>query len=190
MSKLPKPSTVILVYKPINTAEIELAISRLFDIRRHVIIPNLSYGFHGGHEKDIFAISSSFYGKEVEIKISVSDFRADFKKSHHHESKYVKEFYYAFPMEIYEKVKDEVPSHAGVIICERNRYRVSAKIVKKAKINTKAIKLNDKDMITIGRLSAMRIWGLKHTICGLKEEIKELRINYKQICNKSIEDNV
>lgn len=175
MGRLPKPSAVITVYKPINTAEIELAVSRLFDIRRHVIIPNLSYGFHGEHEKDIFAITSSFYGKEVEIKVSVSDFRADFKKSHHHESKYVKEFYYAFPIEIYEKIKDEVPLHAGVIICERNKSRVSAKIIKKAKINTKAIKLNDKDMITIGRLASMRIWSLKHTIEGQKQQIAELR---------------
>lgn len=175
MGRLPKPSAVIQAYKPINTAEIELAVSRLFDIRRHVIIPNLSYGFHGGHEKDIFAISSSNYGKEVEIKISVSDFRADFKKSHHHESKYVKEFYYAFPIEIYEKVKDEVPLHAGVIICERNKYSVYAKIIKKAKINTKAIKLTDKDMITIGRLASMRIWSLKNTIEGQKQQLAELR---------------
>ncbi len=117
----------------IKTIEIEESISRLFNIRQYIIVPNVSWGFHGGHEMDLFIISPSKYAYEIEIKISVSDFRADFKKSHTHESKYIREFYYAMPEYIYEKVKLEIPEHAGIIICNVFRGIIYSKIIKNLK---------------------------------------------------------
>jgi len=104
----------------ITTVEMELAITKLFNYRRYIIVPNLSWGFVS-HECDMFLIKKSGYAVEVEIKRSVSDFRADFKKGHNHKERNNKitEFYYAFPESIYEKCKDSVPEHAGIIVCRR-----------------------------------------------------------------------
>jgi hypothetical protein len=162
--------------KPISTAEIEIAVAKMFNIRTHIIVPNISWGFHFGHEMDLFVLTKSNLVKEVEIKISVSDFRADFKKWHQHKSKYVKEFYYAFPKELYDKVKDEVPEHAGIIICDRYANgRIYARIVKNAKINSKCEKLSVDDQLKIERLGCMRIWSLKEKVLAQKKEIAELK---------------
>ena len=82
-------------------------------------------------ESDVLALKPSGNLIEYEIKISVSDFRADFKKRKkprryinekgftRHEflqsGKGANKFYYVMPSEIYEKVSGEVPDWAGVI---------------------------------------------------------------------------
>ena len=44
-----------------------------------VLLPN--YTPHGWHECDLFAVTKAGYAQEYEIKLSVSDFRADAKKT-------------------------------------------------------------------------------------------------------------
>ena len=175
MPKIRKPR-VKKVIKPftgkIKTIEIEESLARFFDVRKCIMVPNISWGFHFGHEMDLFVLKSSGYAVEVEIKISVSDFRADFKKGHHHESRFIREFFYAMPIEIYNMVKDEIPVHAGVITCERNKTTgvVFSHLKKSAKANTKSIKLSTEDKLKIGRLAAMRIFSLKKKIIELTIE--------------------
>lgn len=166
--------TLDKTYK-IKTIEIEESISRLFNIRQYIIVPNVSWGFHGGHEMDLFIISPSKYAYEVEIKISVSDFRADFKKNHTHESKYIREFYYAMPDYIYEKIKLEIPEHAGIIVCDVFRGNVNSKIIRKPKINSVAKKLSEVDQLKIMRLGCMRIMPLKKKIIKLQNDIVDLK---------------
>ena len=64
----------------ITTIEIEVAIATLFDVRKHIIVPNISWGFTS-HEMDIALITKSGFLKEIEIKISKSDFMKDFNKN-------------------------------------------------------------------------------------------------------------
>lgn len=56
------------------------------------------------HECDMLVLSKSGYLTEIEIKRSWSDFRADFKKKHCHESELIKYFYYCVPLSIKDKV--------------------------------------------------------------------------------------
>ncbi len=49
-----------------------------------IVIPNVLLG---SYEADFITITKSDYLIEVEIKISISDFRADFKKKHYHDAK-------------------------------------------------------------------------------------------------------
>lgn len=87
-----------------------------------------------GHEADLIIVQRSGFLYEVEIKVSVSDFRNEFKsktKIRKHEllkvpGGLVKRFYYAMPVEVYEKVKDEIPEYAGVIVVREgtaNRWK-------------------------------------------------------------------
>ena len=73
------------------------------------------------HEMDLAVISKSGYLKEIEIKISKSDFLKDFEKGHGHIDKQnrISHFYYAMPKELYAKVKHLILENAGVITCER-----------------------------------------------------------------------
>jgi len=45
------------------------------------------------HECDILSVSKKMFLREIEIKVSVSDFKADFKKKHNHSGN-IKNFYF------------------------------------------------------------------------------------------------
>lgn len=72
------------------------------------------------HECDMLVLSKAGYLTEIEIKRSWSDFLADFKKDHSHESKgLIKFFYYCVPISIVDKVYDKLEDlgvkYTGVI---------------------------------------------------------------------------
>ena len=149
----------------------EVAIAKMFGIREHIIVPNLSWGLTGMHECDLFLIKKSGIAVEVEIKRTKSDFLADFKKGHDHKDRYhrITEFYYAFPSNLIEKCIELVPADAGIISCERyidykKEDKVSARIKRQAKRIKGARKLTEEEQLKVARLGTMRIWTLKEKI--------------------------
>lgn len=73
------------------------------------------------YEADFLYITKSYYLYEVEIKISIADFRADKKKNKYHDHPDVKGLYYFVPYELYNKHKDEIKTTckekgAGLIV--------------------------------------------------------------------------
>lgn len=146
----------------------EVAIATLFNIRLNIIVPNISYGFRGMHECDLFIINKNGLASEVEIKRSKSDLLADFKKYHHHIDRQnrITYFYYAMPDDLYEKTKELIPEGAGVIICKRNKYNdyVNAiKLIKPKKIKNSR-KLTTEEKLRVAELGTLRIWSLKQKI--------------------------
>jgi len=162
--------------KPIKTIEMEVAISKLFGVRKHIIVPNISWGFHI-HEIDLLVIRNSGVALEIEIKISKQDFINDLKKPHHHIDKNnrITEFYYAIPYDLYEKCKELIPKESGIIICKRNAntQRVSAVIKRKSKRIKDARKLTIDEQMKITKLGCMRIFSLKEKIIKLQYEINK-----------------
>lgn len=157
--------------KQITTSEMEVAIAKMFGIRQHIIVPNISWGLSGMHECDMFVITKAGCAKEVEIKRSKSDFLADFKKGHNHVDKQnrITEFYYAFPSDIYEKCKDQIPENAGVIVCYRHKnYRgveiITAHIKREAKRIKNSRKLTPEEQLKVAHLGCMRIFNLKEKL--------------------------
>lgn len=138
----------------ITVSEIEVAIARRFDVRQHIIVPNVSWGFLT-YEADMLIISKAGYVTEVEIKISKSDFLADFKKrKHNHNSMLIKEFYYAMPLSLYEKCKDIIPETVGVIVVLSYDNGFHASIKKHCPPKDKRLyrKLTDKEILKVARL--------------------------------------
>lgn len=64
--------------------------------------------YSGCYEADFLYITNSNYLYEVEVKISISDFRADQKKNKYHDHPDVRGFYYFVPQELYSKYKNEI----------------------------------------------------------------------------------
>jgi len=164
--RVTKPKT-----KPITTIEMEIAIAKMFGIRQHIIVPNLSWGLTGMHECDLFLIKKSGVSVEIEIKRSKSDFLADFKKGHNHKDRYnrITEFYYAFPEDLIDKCIELIPEHAGIISCKRwidyNKEEwVSAQIKRPPKRIKGARKLTEEEQLKVARLGCMRIFPLKEKL--------------------------
>lgn len=88
--------------------DIELALAEHFNWKRNIIAFNV-LGLSGtlpiDHECDMLVVTSTGYLTEVEIKRSYADFCADFRKRHHHESAVpMKDFIFAVPAGILDKV--------------------------------------------------------------------------------------
>ncbi len=118
------------------------------------------------HECDMLIVSKNQYLTEVEIKISLSDLRADFKKEHQHKDENIKNFYYAFPEEMKDKAIELIPEEAGILIAVKKHlnsgyeYR-DIKCYRKPKINKEAKPINDIVLSRIYRLGYLRYWNYR-----------------------------
>ena len=147
-----------------KTIEMEILLASHFDFRQKLIVPNVSWGLWIDHkplhECDLLICTQNNYLWEVEIKISMSDLKADKKKSHGHYHKAIKRLYFAVP-ENFKNYEKHIPNRAGIITVGEDG---PCKIVRKAKENKKAMSISNKQKAHLAHLGAMRIWGLKRKV--------------------------
>jgi hypothetical protein len=149
------------------------AIARtLFDWRRNVVVPNLSWGLGLGWEVDLGVLSDSGWLTEVEIKVTLADFKKDSEKYRHrieaspgHESKIRRKFF-ALPHTINQKrfgyeVRSDypLPEGCGLIVVSGGPNGDKAEIVEEAKVNPNARKLRDDERRDMLRLGYIRFWA-------------------------------
>lgn len=119
------------------------------------------------HECDMLSVSKKMFLREVEIKISVSDFKADLKKKHNHDGN-IKQFYFAVPYYILDKIEKLVPENVGILVAYIEMKQglhgevVSKKwILKKyrnAKHNLLATQIDEKQLNIIFRIGYLKYW--------------------------------
>lgn len=138
--------------------DMQRALGWHFGIERgYTPIPNVLM-FGGRYEADFVYINKNNYLTEVEIKISVADFKADFKKKHYHDSNDVRSLYYALPKDLYKKDKELFKSMAaergaGIIVVGGCR---TCEIVQKAAIRKNVKSLGPWQMIGYMRLGCLK----------------------------------
>ena len=147
-----------------TTKEIQSVLQRwLYD--KSNIYQCLNYAKSGYFEADILAMTASMVITEIEVKVSISDYRADFKKTAKHyrlinrkgyepHTKIPNKFYYACP----DGLIKEVPEYAGLIWVNSEG---SVMVVKQAPILHKN-KGDDKLIIgMLNQLTQKSIYGGK-----------------------------
>ena len=130
--------------------------SRFAQRKNWLVIPNVSYGFLK-YEADMLIISKAKYCTEIEVKVSFSDFKADFEKRKHsvEPDNRIKFQYYAAPMALAERHTElELPVGWGVIGVG-DSYGV--KVIKEA-LPRDARKIMDKELMILARLACFRVW--------------------------------
>ncbi len=149
-----------------HAGDIEVAIAYRYGWRKNFIVPNVHWGLNFRHELDMLVVSAAGWATEIEIKVTVADLRADRKKAHGHLSNRIRLLYFAVPEALQQKALELIPERAGLIIVRPDlanyNYR-KTEVVKTPKPNKTARKLNDKELLKLGKLAAMRIWSLKAT---------------------------
>ena len=157
--------------------EMEIAISKLFPIRKHIIVPNVSWGLLN-HEADLIIMRPTGVLIEIEIKVSVADFKRDFEKRHGHRdsSNRISEFYYAIPLNLLDKCLSLIPEEAGIIVVQefeygKNEKSIYAKIEKSASKIKNSRKLTDKEQFQLARLGCLRIFNLKNKLLSFKKQL-------------------
>lgn len=130
-------------------------------------------------ECDLLAISRAGYCTEVEIKVTMSDWKRDKGKDKHSYQKYppyrassiidrrplIKRFFYAGPLELMKRYEEVwMPEGAGVIGVETvqkswepGEYPV-VRVLKEPTPNMAARKLTDQEIIAFGRTANVRYW--------------------------------
>ena len=156
-----------------KTIELELKLMSHFNWLSNTIVPAVSE--RSGlvrFETDMIILNTSNYATGVEIKISLSDLKADSKKKQWRETQLMSEeervdfffkrfkyFYYAVPENLVEKTLELIPEWVGVL-------RVSDGGVTKARwasVLSKE-KWSEKDKVHLNRLGCKSIFNLKKNI--------------------------
>lgn len=93
----------------LSVQQIQLALrnSDLFNQRSDLIVPNISWSILP-YEADLIGISRSGQVTEVEIKRSLADLRADYKKGHKHDASCITYFYYCVPEKLVKRAKEVI----------------------------------------------------------------------------------
>jgi hypothetical protein len=169
-----------------KTIEVEIALLKYFDIRRNLIVTNVS-DFSGLtlFESDLLVLSKSGYASTVEIKVSKADLKNDLKKKHikildhpTHSDNFIERyykpfryFYYAVPLELKEFAIDQIPDFAGLLTIQDNdrwsETRRTVELVKPCKQLYKT-KWTEEQRYQLSRLGAMRVLTLKQNIAKLQ----------------------
>jgi len=165
----------------VTTLEVELHLMKHFDFRQNLIIPNVTYASRlVKFETDLLILSKSNYAHGIEIKVSLSDFKKDFKKDHidvltHKNKTYRKNgfktfykplryFSYAFPEKLLDFAKDNVDERFGLFsirkVVRDYGERVFVDEVRKPK-TLFFNKWTDEDRMKLMHLGCMRIYNLK-----------------------------
>lgn len=147
-----------------TSSEIEIAVAHYFGIRKHLIVPNVSWSMLS-YECDMMVLLPSGFAAEVEIKISRSDLRADTKKTHQHRSNLMRYLYFAIPEKL-EMCVGEIPERAGILIVRKTIkgsmvYGNNVEMLRAPKPNDCARKLSDQEKFNLARLGTLRMWNLK-----------------------------
>lgn len=132
---------------------------------KNITIPNIT--MHGdGRGKGQYEADLIYFNlkarviTEIEIKISIQDFRADFKKKRYHDHLHVGYLYYAMPQDLYEDHKDEIESLLGdaglIVINISNNKREDARYIKRAKRRKDVKVLNENEAINYLRIGCMK----------------------------------
>lgn len=96
--------------------EVAKFIGAAMSLRRYICIPNVTMSVRGKgtYEADLLVIPlHTRYVHEIEIKVSIQDFRADFEKKIYHEHPHVAMLSYAFPEELYREHEEEIAKAIG-----------------------------------------------------------------------------
>jgi len=128
-----------------------------FNLRKNLCcVENVSWGFDFDWEIDLLCLSKSKHLTEIEIKITMQDWKQDALKSKHKNRNgwgRLRNFYYALPMALalrYEEVWTREGS--GIIGIDGQK----CVILRKATANGKARKATDKEVMKLMRLGCMR----------------------------------
>jgi len=150
-----------------------------------VAVPNLSFGFLDW-EADLVICSQKGYLSEIEIKVSLADWKNDFKKDKWKPAYFgswgrIKEFWYCAPLHLAQRWEElKVPDHAGIIGIDMGTLspRQVAKgmvpgpnfaILKSSVTNREARPLSERDMLKLARLASMRVWTQPDPVVPDKE---------------------
>lgn len=112
---------------------------------------------------DVVGVTPARFLIEIEVKRTLSDFRANAKKRHiqeraHHLRRWPKQFYFIVPISIHQRVLAELPEWAG-LLAHDSMTQGYAEVIRKAPVNAESRKLTLKEAVALAHLMANQVWA-------------------------------
>jgi len=144
--------------------------------QHNFIIPNI---YLGSSEADLISVTKAGYINEYEIKITRSDFKADFKKSKHsflkdRQKTFRSYFWFVAPEGLINA--DEIPEYAGFMIVRKmkNRYPFKGfacrEIKRPPRLSSEKINAWQKDQILTAYM--YRFWNMRDRVEAANKQLK------------------
>lgn len=155
-----------------NEREIQQVLFNHFQSRSVIVIPNYTPLYW--YECDFFQVTGAWYWVEFEIKISIADFHADFKKREKHKalregnSAGPRRFWYVVTEEMAERVQAELPAYAGLMVVYPNGL---VKAVAAAHCLPSLV-LKKENLPDLSKRFYWRFWRQRDTIIRLQRDLK------------------
>jgi hypothetical protein len=145
-------------------ADIQQALVRYFDWQRNRCYVNI---YVGGWESDFAVVTKAGYLYDVEIKISLADWKAEQHKDKfkpgwvgQNHRKLVSRMFYAVPAELVQRVPEFVPAETGLLSVSPpldRRYHSKVELVRPAK-RLEAKALSEKKQLQLHDSTYWRYW--------------------------------
>lgn len=161
---------------PLSTSDIELAVVKHLNVRRNLIVPNVSWAipWMQGREADLLVVTPTRSLWEIEIKTNLPDVRRERKKTHRlSQDKRIARLYYAMPRSLVESALPIIAKWAGVLAIHEEFHTV--KVHRPAAVARSEFKLSDKTLNRLRDLCMMRMWSLKRSVQDLCKVNESLR---------------
>lgn len=144
---------------------LELAAMRWLWIEKKCMVvleQRTPFAVHIVGQPDVLAVTPGRHLVEIEIKRSVADFKADFRKLHRvnrdHYLKFMpRQFYYMVDEKLHQDVKHLVPEWAGLLVMTDRYYVV--RLEKSAPVNKLSEKLSVKNCAKLARQMTAHMMG-------------------------------
>lgn len=151
-----------------KTIEIEYALTEKFFADHELVATGITKN-NGiiSHECDLLTVNKNMYITEYEIKVSLSDIKADLKKEHNHDCDKIARTFFVLPLELVDKAIEFIPEKFGIIGIEKVELLVDCKkrmyehgyrlrYKRQPKRNNKAKRITEKELLELYRLDNMR----------------------------------
>ena len=170
-----------------TSADITRALARHIDYRRNVIVPRCHFA---GAEADVLVLRPSDWLEEIEIKISVADFKREWEtKAGKHRvltggnarntwpgggemvmavtPHKIRRFWFAIPLDLWPKIGPMLPAHVGCYTLAPQMWRgapiggLTVAIARPAPALPHGRKLTADERMELLRLLALRFWDVE-----------------------------
>lgn len=150
-----------------NSDDVMRALVRGMNLRTSLLVPNVSWGLIYWGECDLLKMSGAGYLTEYEIKVSVSDFRREWKKKRwnnpiHRKAfeRRIKNYWIVAPKKIAAKIIPEMPDGIGLMAVNESSItrREFVEVIIPTKSNP-ARPLTEKEKFQLARLGTLRFWS-------------------------------
>lgn len=155
--------------------EIAMALTQplsLFDRRRYLCVPNVSWGMNLTHECDVLAVTAAGYAHEIEIKVTLFDLKRDAGKNHHHSSSLIKCLWFAGPEKLGPALLEHAPPGSGVVVVVDEGTRPRCHVLRIATPRPQHRRVTPHQRYQLARLGCIRYWDARETIDRLVKERK------------------